>query len=187
MDYLIRQADRLSTVAVWVAGATLIGMSLLVCGDVVARWYFNASLAGTDELGGYVVAITSAWAFSYALFRRAHIRIDSLSRLLPARLRTVFDVIGLLALGTFMALMTLRCWTVAASSWELGARSITPLRIPLWIPQYLWLLGLLFFVVVIVLLLARSVIALARGEYRTVARLIGTRSVDEEVAEEIRG
>ena len=53
MDYLIRQADRLSTAAVWVAGATLIGMSLLVCGDVVARWYFDASLAGTDEIGGY--------------------------------------------------------------------------------------------------------------------------------------
>ena len=187
MDSLIRQADRLSTAAVWVAGATLIGMSLLVCGDVVARWYFDASLAGTDELGGYVVAITSAWAFSYALLRRAHIRIDSLSRLLPYRLRAVFDVIGLLALGTFVSLMTLRCWTVAASSWELGARSITPLRIPLWIPQSLWLLGLLFFVVVIVLLLARSVIALARGEYQTVARLIGTRTVDEEVAEEIGG
>ena len=187
MDALIRQADRLSTAAVWVAGATLIAMSLLVCGDVVARMYFDASLAGTDELGGYVVAITSAWAFSYALFRRAHIRIDSLSRLLPYRLRAVFDVMGLLALGTFVGLMTLRCWTVAWSSWELGARSITPLRIPLWIPQFLWLLGLLFFVVVIVLLLVGSVVALARGEYATVSRLIGTRSVDEEVAEEIGG
>ena len=58
---------------------------------------------------------------------------------------------------------------------------------PLWIPQSLWLLGLLFFVVVIVLLLARSIIALARGEYSTVARLIGTRSVDEEVAEGDQG
>ena len=133
------------------------------------------------------MAITSAWAFSYALFRRAHIRIDSLSRLLPYRLRAVFDVVGLLALGTFMALMTMRCWTVAASSWEIGARSITPLRIPLWIPQSLWLLGLLFFVVVIALFLVRSVIALARGEYQTVARLIGTRSADDEVAEEIKG
>ena len=45
--------------------------------------------------------------------------------------------------------------------------------------------GLVFFVVVILLLLAKSVTALAKGETQTVARLIGTRSVDEEVADEM--
>ena len=59
------------------------------------------------------------------------------------------------------------------------------MKIPLWIPQSLWVVGLAFFVAVILLLLAKTVTALAKGEIQTVARLIGTRSVDEEVAEEI--
>ena len=185
MDYLIRQADHLSEAAVWVAGAALIVMSVVVSLDVIARKFFNVSMAGADEIGGYVVAVTSSWAFAYTLLRRAHIRIDTVSRLLPRRLRAAFDIVGLAALGIFMTLMTMRCWNVLAVSVTFNAKSLTPLKIPLWIPQSLWVVGLAFFVAVILLLLAKTVTALAKGEIQTVARLIGTRSVDEEVAEEI--
>ena len=71
MDYLIRQADHLSEAAVWVAGAALIVMSVVVSLDVIARKFFNVSMAGADEIGGYVVAVTSSWAFAYTLLRRA--------------------------------------------------------------------------------------------------------------------
>ena len=79
MDFLIRKVDGLSKVTVWVAGAALILVSLVIGGDVIARKVFNVSLAGTDEIGGYVLAATCSWAFAYTLLRRAHIRIDSLA------------------------------------------------------------------------------------------------------------
>jgi TRAP-type C4-dicarboxylate transport system permease small subunit len=185
MDFLIRKADGLSKVAVWVAGASLILISLVIGGDVIARKLFNVSLAGTDEIGGYVLAASSSWAFAYTLLRRAHIRIDSLARLLPLRLRSVFDILGLAALGAFMALMTLRSVAVLVLSVQFNAKSMTPLKTPLWIPQGLWVVGLIFFIVVILLLIARSLGALVSGDLQTVNRLIGTRTLDEEVAEEI--
>ena len=185
MDFLIRKADGLSKVAVWVAGAALIAISLVIGGDVIARKLFNVSLAGTDEIGGYVLAATSTWAFAYTLLRRGHIRIDSLARLLPLRLRSVFDILGLVVLGAFMTLMTLRSVDVFLLSVQFNAKSMTPLKTPLWIPQGLWVIGLIFFVIVIVLLIARSLQALLGGDLQTVSRLIGTRTLDEEVAAEI--
>lgn len=185
MDFLIRKVDGLSKVTVWVAGAALILVSLVIGGDVIARKVFNVSLAGTDEIGGYVLAATCSWAFAYTLLRRAHIRIDSLARLLPAGLRGVFDILGLVALGAFMTLMTLRGIDVLLLSIKFNAKSMTPLKTPLWIPQGLWVVGFVFFVIVILLLIARSLQALLQGDLRTVNRLIGTRTLDEEVDEEI--
>jgi TRAP-type C4-dicarboxylate transport system permease small subunit len=153
-------------------------MALIVTGDVIARKFFNISMTGSDEIGGYVTAITSSWAFAYALFRRAHISIDTVTVLLPRHLRAVSQIVGLGALGIFMTLMAVRCWNVFVLSVEFNSTSMTPLKIPLWIPQGLWVFGLFFFVAVIGLLLAKSLTALARGDAGTVSRLIGTLSAE---------
>jgi len=58
------------------------------------------------------------------------------------------------------------------------------MRTPLTIPQIPWLAGWLFFLFCIVLLLAAAIRAIFSGEFDQASRLIGTKSIDEQIEDE---
>jgi TRAP-type mannitol/chloroaromatic compound transport system permease small subunit len=184
-DPLLRVARAVSHAGVWLSGALLVGAAGLVGVDVVLRKVFDMSVGGADEISGYVLAIGSAWAFGYCLLDRGHIRIDSIYVWLPARARAVLDVTAVFVFTAFMALVTWHAWGVLDQSWSVGARSISPLATPLVIPQAVWLVGLLSVLFAGVALLARAVPALARGRDAEVGRLVGYRTLSEELETEL--
>lgn len=184
-DPLLRVARAVSQAGIWLSGALMVGAAGLVGVDVVLRRFFDMSVGGADEISGYVLAIGSAWAFGYCLLDRGHIRIDSLYVRLPARVRAVLDVTAVFVFTAFMALVTWHAWGVLDQSWSVGARSISPLATPLVLPQALWLVGLLSVLFAGVALLARAVPALARGRDAEVGRLVGYRTLSEELETEL--
>ena len=66
------------------------------------------------------------------------------------------------------------------------ALPISDLQTPTVIPQVLWIAGLILFVVVGLVLILEALARLKAGDQAGVARVIGTRSAEEEVEEEIR-
>ena len=185
MNALLGMAGRVAQVGTWFGGGLLVIASVVIGVEVIIRKLFNLSISGADELSGYAMAIGSAWAFSFALLRRAHIRIDSLYILLPLPVRALLDVVGLIAFGGFMALVTWFGWGVVGQSVVSGTRSMSALSVPVVIPQALWMAGLIFFVLVVLLLLVRALGLLFAGDYTGVQRLIGSRSATEEVENEL--
>jgi TRAP-type C4-dicarboxylate transport system permease small subunit len=184
LDRALRAADWLSLRAVWAGGALLFLAAFTVSIDVLARKLFSVSLGGADELSGYAFAIGTAWAFAFALLRRANVRVDALYQLLPLRLCALLDLLALLALGVFVAYLARYGFEVLSTSWSLSARSNSALKVPLWIPQALWFGGLLLFATTLLLLLARSLAHLAGGNWIAVHELLGARSVKEEADDE---
>ena len=65
----------------------------------------------------------AAWGLGAALLDRAHIRIDSLYVLLPQKLRLALDVVALILLVGFFALVTWHGLGVVSQSWTSGSRS----------------------------------------------------------------
>ena len=126
--------DRVARVAVWLGGASLLVCALLVTGDVISRKIFNWTVSGSDEISGYAFAASTTWAYSYCLLHRANIRIDAVYNLLPALVKAVLDVIGLLLLLYFMWLLTDRAIDVLAETIRNDSISNTTLLTPLWIP-----------------------------------------------------
>jgi TRAP-type mannitol/chloroaromatic compound transport system permease small subunit len=185
VDPLLGLARRIARLGAWFGGALLIAAALLVGVEVVIRKVFSVSVGGADELAGYALAISTSWALAFTLLERAHIRIDSLYVHLPARLRALLDIAGLVLLTAFFALITWYGFGVFQTSWTLGARSMSPLGTPLIVPQLLWVLGLVMFLAIAVLLLARALIALIAGDLASVRRLVGSRTLREEVAAEV--
>jgi TRAP-type C4-dicarboxylate transport system permease small subunit len=184
LDRALTAADWLSLRAVWAGGALLLAAALTVSVDVIARKLFTVSLGGADELSGYAFAIGSAWAFPFALLRRANVRVDALYQHLPAKLCAALDVLALAALGVFAVFLARYAWDVMATSWSLASRSNSALKIPLWIPQALWVAGLLLFLATLALMLARALRALAGGDWAWIHARLGARSVVEEAADE---
>ena len=184
MDRLLALSHRVARAGTWFGCALLIAASFLIGIDVVIRKLFNLSIGGADELSGYALAISSAWAFAYALLERAHVRIDSLYVALPRRARTVLDVFGLSIFVAFMALVAWRGFGVFSESVKLDAHSMSPIATPLIYPQALWVAGLIVFVLIGSLLLARVLVAFVTGDAAAVHRLAGSRSVTEEIEQE---
>jgi TRAP-type C4-dicarboxylate transport system permease small subunit len=186
MEAAIALARRLTRFGLWFGGALVLVAALLIGVDVTLRKFFNASIGGADELAGYALALGTAWSLGAALLDRAHIRIDSLYVLLPRGVRLALDFAGLALLVAFFGLIARHGWSVAQQSWVSGSRSQSALATPTLIPQSVWLVGLAFFFLVGVLLLAYAVALLARGRPAQAERAISTRSAAEEVEEEIR-
>jgi TRAP-type C4-dicarboxylate transport system permease small subunit len=184
LDRALRAADWLSLRAVWAGGALLLLAALTVAVDVILRKLFAVSMGGADELSGYAFAIGTAWAFAFALLRRANVRVDALYQHLPPKLCALLDILALLALGWFVAYLAYFGFQVLETSWSLSARSNSALKVPLWIPQALWFGGLAAFLTTLALLLARSLQALLAGDWNAIHALLGARSIQEDAEEE---
>jgi len=184
LDRALRAADWLSLRAVWAGGILLLAAAFTVTVDVIARKVFSVSLGGADELSGYAFAIGSAWAFAFALLRRANVRVDALYQHLPAKACAVLDILALVALGVFVSYLARYGWEVLATSWSLSAQSNSALKVPMWIPQSLWVAGLALFLVTLALLLARALKALFAGDWAKIHELLGARSIREDADEE---
>jgi TRAP-type C4-dicarboxylate transport system permease small subunit len=186
MEVVMQRARRVAHWGLWFGGALVLLAALLIGVDVVLRKFFDASIGGADELAGYALALGTAWALAATLLERAHIRIDSLYVLLSRRLRFALDVTGLALLVAFFGLIAWHGASVVAQSWTAESRSQSALQTPLVIPQAIWLLGLVVFVAIGLLLLVHASMLAARGRHAAVAKLISTRSAEEEVEDEIR-
>ena len=161
--------------------------AIMVTIDVLARKYLNVTMSGSDEITGYVFAGSTTWAYAYCLLHRSNIRIDALYNILPQAVRAALDIFGLLLLQIYMGYLTNRAAAVFVKSWENQSVSVTTLLTPLWIPQLVWLTGLLFFNITLVFMIVYTVVSFIVGGPPAAQRLAGTLSVQEEIAEETQG
>ena len=179
--------DRISRVAVWVGGAGLLLCAIMVTVDVIMRKLFSLTMSGSDEISGYVFAVATAWAYSYCLLHRSHIRIDALYNVLPVWLRSILDALGLLLLLLYIAYLSNKAIDAFLTSWRRDSVSITTLAVPLWIPQLLWVAGLCWFVVTLAFLLLYVLLCLALRDFTTVQKVAGTMSTVQKIDEETHG
>ncbi|HEX6720829.1 MAG TPA: TRAP transporter small permease [Burkholderiaceae bacterium] len=185
LDSALGAAQRMAHAGALGGGLLILAAALLVSVDVTLRKLANTTLGGADELSGYALAIGSTWSFAFVLLARGHVRIDALYQLLPRKLAAACDLIAIVALLTFASLIAWHGAGVLAQSWQLGARSNSSLAVPLAVPQALWWIGYLGFVICAALLLLRAAAALLAGEFAEANRLIGARSIEEEAADEL--
>lgn len=166
-----RKLARIARFAAIGSGLLLLGSAMLMTVEILSRRLFGHSIVGVDELAGYAFAIAMAWGFAQALFMRAHIRVDLVYLRLPASAQRALDVLALAAFAGIIGIVVSHAFGTLAESLRLGARASTPLATPLWIPQVIWLSGLVFFLVCLIALLFDLVYALLRKDQKLAAEL----------------
>ncbi|OGI64839.1 MAG: hypothetical protein A2W18_05715 [Candidatus Muproteobacteria bacterium RBG_16_60_9] len=185
LDGWIALSKRLARMAITIGGLMVFASAFLIGLEVLLRKLFLVSIGGADELSGYAFAIGTSWGFAFTLLDRANVRVDALYSRFGARLRVCCDVLALLALGVFVGFLGWSASQVLATSLQFSSRATTPLATPLWIPQGLWVIGFALFAFGFVPLIARVLCALASGDHARITRLVGARSIQEDVAEEM--
>lgn len=141
--------------------------------DVLLRNSVGITAFESFELTGYAFAIAVAFGYGYALLGKTHIRIDVLQSRMPQPLRGMLDLLAHLGLTLVVAMFAWYAWSTVMESWRYKAISPNTLGTPLVIPQSIWSLGWTWFALVCLVLLVRSVRALARRDARDFQRLLG--------------
>lgn len=174
--------ERTARVLVWVCGSALIVMSFVITVEALMRKFLNHSFGGVDEITSYVFAVTTTFAFPFAILQRANIRIDIVRNLFGRRLRIAMDILAWGSFTLVFALITYRACLLALQSYEQGARSISPLRSYLAIPQGLWSIGLVATVIASLALAIRAIALWRDGQKDAAMALL---SPSDEVAQEL--
>src|SRR6056297_907932 len=158
--------------------AILIGVLLFACAaavlaDIVLR-QVGASLGGTDEISGYVMAIATSWGMAYTLSELGHVRIDLLRTRAAARGRAIFDLFSIAVLSGTVTLIAWQAWPVLARSLSNGSRANTPLETPLSLVQMPWFAGWVWFAIASCVTLAAGLSLVLRGDFKASDAAIGT-------------
>ena len=183
LDRLVAFVGHVSRWLALAAGVLLLAAVGLIVAEVVLRGVFGHSIGGAHELSGYVMALAASWSFAYALVEKAHIRIDVLYLRLPPMARIVLDILALSALALVSSLIVVHAWGVLATTLKQGSLANTPLQTPLWIPQTLWFAGFAWFAVAVAVLLVTVLARAMRRDLAVVARIAGSKTLIEEIAE----
>lgn len=176
IDHLARTGHAATRMVALAGGYLLLGFALMVGVEVICRKFLGFSLQGVDEMGGYVLAITTAFALSYALLRGAHTRMDLVLTRLPAQAQAVLNTLAAAATTAFAVFMAWRALATLLESIAYQSRASTPLQTPLWLPQSIWLAGLVTFALVSAGLTTAACIHLLRGDIRRVNAFAGTKT-----------
>lgn len=181
MTALLEAGARVSRWLAWIGGAMLLLSAALVSLDVVFRSLWKVSFFESFELSTYAFAIATAMGMSYALVSKAHIRIELLYVLLPARARAWLDVVAYGGLAVVAGVLLYFCGQMVLGNLGTGARSNSSLAVPMVYPQGLWLLGLAWFAL---LALGYALFGLGhalRGRTDLVQQRLGVAALQEEI------
>ena len=176
----------MSRVAAWAGGAAILFIAFIVTADTITRKFFTIGMQNVPEISGYAFIVAVTWSFSYTALQRGHIRIDTLYGFFPRRVAAVANLLSAAALFGVAFVLTYYAWNVFQESWSGGSRSVSTLNAPLWVPQFFWATGLIFFSLVMFFILAYAVVALARGDLATVNRVAGLPTIAEAIQDEMQ-
>ncbi|MGE5171666.1 MAG: TRAP transporter small permease [Rudaea sp.] len=143
MNALLRATRGAARIALGLSAAALLASLGVIVYGVVRRYVFNAPVAWTDELVGYLLVASVMLAAAEALFGGEHISVDIVTERLGPRGKRLAYLLGLAAVAASGVLLIVEGLGMVLFSRQVGLRSNGALALPLWIPQSLVPIGAL--------------------------------------------
>ena len=149
---------RLEAACLWLTGACLAAMLVIILVEVVTRSFFHFSFEVVDEVGGYLTVAVSFLALAPAQARKAFHNVALVQNRLSAHARTGWLAFFHLLALAFSLTVTVAMVRFVYRSWQQGDRASTVLQTSLWIPQSVMVIGM----AVLCLVLAAELVAALR-------------------------
>lgn len=128
---LVQRLDRLATIVETIAGLFLAAITLLVFISAIGRYVFAAPIPDAYDISRLLLGVVILWGFASVGYRGAHIKVDLVAELLPARVRRGLDLLGALVLLLFTILLTWKLADRLASAFA-SHEATMDLRLPVW-------------------------------------------------------
>jgi TRAP-type C4-dicarboxylate transport system permease small subunit len=128
---LMSWLERLSTLIEQIAGLVLAAITVLVFVSAIGRYAFAAPIPDAFDVARLLLGVAMLWGFASVGYRGAHITVDLVAELLPARVCFWLDVIAALVLLLFTVLLAWMLLGRVESAYA-SNESTFDLRLPVW-------------------------------------------------------
>jgi len=156
MHLLMKVTDRLANLLMIISIILAAAMMLHVSLDVILSQFIAEPLPGTVEIvSGYYMVGLVFLPLAFVELKNEHIHVDVLHSLLPARGKTILDVLALALSTIYLALMTYRTWFDALEKYEVGEYSMGMFSVALWPGRFFVPIGCAILTVALLLKLIR--------------------------------
>jgi TRAP-type C4-dicarboxylate transport system permease small subunit len=179
-----RVVEPIARTAAILCGYAILLLSIAVSIEIVGRKLFGFTFQGTDDMGGYVLAITSVVGASYTMAMRGHTRVDVFLVRMPPTWQRVLNTLAMVTMAAFATYAAWRGLSVLKDSIEFQSVASNPLQTPLWQPQGLWFVGLALFSLISIAYAVHALLLLLRGAPQ-LNRLYGPASAQDELEAEL--
>jgi len=107
-----------------VASASLVGMMLLTCADVVMRYVFSRPIIGTYDLVSLMGAVLASFAMPYTMLKKGHVAVEILIQRLSKGTQLIIETFThLIGISLFLVLV----WQAILLSRDMkAAGEVTP-------------------------------------------------------------
>ena len=155
---LARRLDRLSTLIEKIAGLCLAAITVLVFVSAIGRYAFAAPIPDAFDVARLMLGVAVLWGFASVGYRGAHIKVDLVAEVVPARVCFWLDVLASLILLLFTVLLAWMLLGRVESAYA-SNESTFDLRLPVW-P---WLAAIWAGVLASVFTIACRILMMLRG------------------------
>lgn len=143
---IVRGIDALIRLAEGVGVLVLLGMTAIVCYEVISRFVFNAPTVWVTEISTYMFVALVFLGLAAAQRTGAHIQVELLTTHLSPPRRTFLEAVGLWTGLLFVAAAAWQMARFTHSEWRYDTRDWGLLATPQWIPELPVSLGYLLFI-----------------------------------------
>ena len=155
---LAQRLDRLATLIERIAGLFLAAITVVVFVSAIGRYALASPIPEAFDITRLMLGVAMFWGFASVGYRGAHIKVDIVAGLLPARARLWLDVIAALVLLLFTVLLAWKLLGRVESAFA-SNESTFDLRLPVW-P---WLAAIWLGVVASVFTIATRILLMVLG------------------------
>ena len=171
VERLERVVNRITMMMAVAAGAVFLPLAFYMTTDAASRRLGGPFTGVSDEIAGQVLAFGGTWAMAFALARGAHVRIDVLMPLYPARLREILNLLTIAMAVLLSAVLSANTWHLSYESYILDATAYSMLGQRLVYAQSLTAIGF-------TMLTVQAIVMLIAGGFRFAAGSAVMRPVD---------
>ncbi|MBI2878838.1 MAG: TRAP transporter small permease [Candidatus Rokubacteria bacterium] len=134
-------AAAVSRAGLWLSMLALVGILVIVVFAVMGRYLGLWTILGADELSGYGLVALVFFGFAHTFRAGGFIRVDTFLKRTRGWGRRVLEVLLHLVALAFVLLLGVYLWRFVADSYRFQVTSIGLLRVPLYVPQAVVVVG----------------------------------------------
>jgi TRAP-type C4-dicarboxylate transport system permease small subunit len=148
----------LRNLGLWIAGASLIFMIVLVTFEVVSRRFLGFSLYFSYEYSGYLLIAITFMGAAFTLHAGGFTRMEVLYDRFKGKAHFILDFLIYIVAFAYLLVIAYWLWIYVADSYSSGITSISIAQTPLYIPRVFMFLGVALLVLEVGSILIRLVL-----------------------------